>query len=56
MSKPNRINALAISSGQLFLFQSNGGAVCHYKKHRTPSTTKFRVIQVNTYYGIGTYS
>ena len=39
-----------------FLFQSNGGAICDYEKHRATSTAKFRVIQVNTYHGIGTFS
>ena len=56
MSKPNRINALTISDGQMLLFESNGGAICDYEEHRTTSTAKFRVIQVNTYHGIGTYS
>ena len=46
-------NAIVNTNEKLLLFESNGGAICDYEKHRTTSTAKFRVIQVNTYHGIG---
>lgn len=45
----------AVEGGSL-LFQSYGGAICDYEEHGTTSTAKFRVIQVNTYHSIGSYS